>query len=113
MSELPAYARLLRAIRSARHWTQGDLAHELCVSRVTVSNWERGRTEPHPGWLARIRGLMPSSAGVVEAHLDALAMLEHDASSGRLSRADADRLKSALVEALSALSSVQGRRRAA
>lgn len=46
----------IRYIRIRRlHITQGELARRLCVHRVTVANWERGKTQPIPSILAALR----------------------------------------------------------
>jgi putative transcriptional regulator len=36
----------LRELRAARGWSQGDLAHELDVSRQTVNAIETGKYDP-------------------------------------------------------------------
>jgi putative transcriptional regulator len=36
----------IRELRTARGWTQADLAHRLDVSRQTVISLERGRYDP-------------------------------------------------------------------
>ncbi len=59
----PAHVRLLLAVRRTRKWTQRELAQELAVSTSTIAGWERGRTDPHPVWLASLRALLPSDFG--------------------------------------------------
>lgn len=59
----PEYVRLLLAIRWARRWTQRQLADALGVHPITVSRWERGQQEPHPGWLQLLRPFLRSSGG--------------------------------------------------
>jgi len=38
--------KTIRSLRQSRGLTQGQLAELLGVSRVTVSDWERGRASP-------------------------------------------------------------------
>ena len=57
---LPAHARLVVAIRFQRCWTEEQLADQLGVHPITVSRWERGEREPHPGWITLLRGLLTS-----------------------------------------------------
>lgn len=45
--ELPPPAER-KAIREAYGVSQGEVAQVLNVSRLTVSQWERGQTEPKP-----------------------------------------------------------------
>lgn len=66
---------LIRDLRKARGWSQGQLADELCrlsgasISREYISRrWESGRSEPSPFWLRHL-----------SAALDVpLSVLEHD-----------------------------------
>jgi len=37
---------ILRDLRAERGWTQGDLAHQLQVSRQTINALEAGRYDP-------------------------------------------------------------------
>ncbi len=40
------YARMLKGIRQARHWSQLRMAIELEVRRNTIWRWETGVSEP-------------------------------------------------------------------
>lgn len=42
----PEVCKLIKTERLARNWTQGDLAGEAQVSRVTVNSIEQGKIEP-------------------------------------------------------------------
>ena len=106
IADLPPYARLLVAVRKQRGWSQAELARELCVHRNTVRRWMSGRVEPHPGWQARIRLLLPDLSGTVEAHIEALAALERDMASGNIGQEDAQRIGDALGRVLLALGDV-------
>jgi len=44
----------IRQMREARGWSQSALALTAGVSRTTVGDYERGRTTPLPGTLARL-----------------------------------------------------------
>lgn len=36
----------IQELRATRGWSQEDLADELGVTQATISNWERGRSQP-------------------------------------------------------------------
>jgi transcriptional regulator with XRE-family HTH domain len=103
MADRPQFARMLLAVRREHGWTQADLARELCVRRETVADWERGARSPHPGWIARVRMLVPELSGTVDAQLEMLSALQRDVQAGRVGQHDAQRLKEALGNALLAL----------
>src|ERR1044072_1162328 len=44
MSE--SFGKSVQRARSARRWTQHDLAQRLGIGQQAVSNWERGRSSP-------------------------------------------------------------------
>ncbi|MBW3589854.1 MAG: helix-turn-helix domain-containing protein [Actinobacteria bacterium] len=44
----------IRALRSRYGWTQKELAARLGTDDVTVSRWERGRSQPRPSALRRL-----------------------------------------------------------
>lgn len=47
MTNVPQnYAELVRNRRSARGWTQAELADRLRLTNVTISRWETGKVEP-------------------------------------------------------------------
>lgn len=48
----------IRSLRSARGWTQQDLADELGTDAVTISRWERGVTHPRTGVRVRLARLI-------------------------------------------------------
>lgn len=59
---------LIRA-RGMRGWSQADAAEALGVSRLALSQWERGVTMPHPANISRICEIYDMSAeelGLVE-----------------------------------------------
>ncbi len=51
-------AEEIRRLRSARGWTQEDLAREIGTDAVTVSRWERLVSRPRPGALRRLIALL-------------------------------------------------------
>ena len=54
----------LQAARERKGLNQGDVALQLDVTQATISNWESGRTMPHPSrWddLARVYGVSVTS----------------------------------------------------
>ena len=44
--EIASMTNRLRELRATRHWSQGDLAQRLGVSRQTVNAIETGRYDP-------------------------------------------------------------------
>ncbi|WP_035925092.1 helix-turn-helix transcriptional regulator [Pseudofrankia saprophytica] len=69
-----AVGELVRELRSARGWSQGRLADELCrvagrttVTRETVSRWETGKiTCPDPYWLRHLAAVLQVPLQVLE-----------------------------------------------
>jgi transcriptional regulator with XRE-family HTH domain len=57
---LPAFAEAIVALREARKWGRAQLARELGVTEMTVSNWESGKSEPKPDKYARMARLAPT-----------------------------------------------------
>ncbi len=47
----------LRALRARHSWTQKKLAELLGTDPVTVSRWERGKSQPRPSAVARLETL--------------------------------------------------------
>jgi tetratricopeptide (TPR) repeat protein/transcriptional regulator with XRE-family HTH domain len=65
---------LLSGERLYRHWTQQELATRLGGSKINVSRWERGETQPSPyfrGKLSQVFGLPPEALGLTPAQGDA------------------------------------------
>jgi transcriptional regulator with XRE-family HTH domain len=56
----------IRALRSAKSWSQHDLAAKAGVTRQTVSGWENGTgiKGEHLETIARLFGVPPASIGV-------------------------------------------------
>ena len=44
----------IKALRTARKWTQTDLAHRLNISRNGVNSWEQGLSMPSPATLVEL-----------------------------------------------------------
>lgn len=111
LGELPEHARLLRAIRLQRGWSQGRLAHELCVSLSTVKRWERAGKEPPLGWMSLLRAMNHASlSATVEAHAEAMAFIELDVTCKNLTQKEAlalletlNRTRLVLIEAVERL----------
>lgn len=64
---------LIRDLRTARGWSQGQLADELCrasghptVTREEISRWERGVRVPGPFWLPHLADVLQTPQGVLE-----------------------------------------------
>lgn len=53
-------ANKVQALRSARHWTQADLAARVGVSRQTINSIETGRFEPSLGLALKLARLFES-----------------------------------------------------
>lgn len=57
MTEIGDTARAIRELRTARRWTQAQLASALGTDAVTISRWERGASHPRPSALWRLSSL--------------------------------------------------------
>lgn len=63
MDEKEIIGRRIREARERKRFTQGKIAADLGISRVSVTNWESGKTKPDLdkfGPLARILDVSPS-----------------------------------------------------
>jgi transcriptional regulator with XRE-family HTH domain len=58
----PDYAARTRALRTARGWTQEELAAQLGVSAASVPRWESGRYAPRARVWARLEALEQGKA---------------------------------------------------
>ncbi len=59
----------LRQERERRGWSQGKIAEELGVDRVTVGRWERGVSQPYPYYrkkLSALFGKTPQELGLLD-----------------------------------------------
>lgn len=65
---LKSYGEMLKGFREDNCMTQLQVAHELGVTKMTVSNWERGVKLPKPEHRKLLRFLynMPPEADVVQ-----------------------------------------------
>lgn len=70
---------LIRDLRLAADWSQGDLAVKLCaasgrcsLTREEVSRWERGKVIPGSFWMHHLAGALcvPAAVLIEEARLD-------------------------------------------
>ncbi|MFE5542735.1 helix-turn-helix domain-containing protein [Streptomyces sp. NPDC056534] len=67
---------LIRDLRNAQGWSQGELAKRLTqsapgynMSRETVSRWENGRNKPGPFWLGHLALVLEAPLAVLETAL--------------------------------------------
>lgn len=58
----PLHVDLLLALRQRRRWSQSQLAHQLGLSLSTIANWESGRHDPHPIWIATLHDLLKATS---------------------------------------------------
>ncbi|HRZ55659.1 MAG TPA: helicase-related protein, partial [Candidatus Paceibacterota bacterium] len=67
MTDVPGdYAKIVRAKRQARGWTQAELAERLGLTNVTISRWEKGKVQPLPTFWAKfleVTGGGPAATG--------------------------------------------------
>ncbi|NCE65091.1 XRE family transcriptional regulator [Pseudoflavonifractor sp. 524-17] len=47
-------AEKIKALRTARGWTQADLARQLNITRNGVNSWEQGLSMPSPAFLVEL-----------------------------------------------------------
>jgi len=47
-------AEKIKALRTARGWTQADLARRLGITRNGVNSWEQGLSMPSPAFLVEL-----------------------------------------------------------
>lgn len=47
-------AESIKALRTARGWTQADLARKLNITRNGVNSWEQGLSMPSPAFLVEL-----------------------------------------------------------
>lgn len=47
-------AERIKALRTARGWTQADLARRLNMTRNGVNSWEQGLSTPSPAFLVEL-----------------------------------------------------------
>jgi len=47
-------AERIKALRTARGWTQAELARKLGVTRNGVNSWEQGLSMPSPAYLVEL-----------------------------------------------------------
>lgn len=47
-------AERIKRLRTARGWTQADLASRLCITRNGVNSWEQGLSLPSPACLVEL-----------------------------------------------------------
>jgi transcriptional regulator with XRE-family HTH domain len=58
--------KTIRELREERGWSQFELAVKTGVTPSTISNWERGMTEPKVSQLRRLAELFGVSMDVIE-----------------------------------------------
>ena len=63
-------AEKIKELRTARGWTQADLARRLSITRNGVNSWEQGLSMPSPAFLVEL-------AKVFSVSTDYLLGLEH------------------------------------
>ncbi len=47
-------AERIKALRTARGWTQSELARRLCITRNGVNSWEQGLSMPSSAFLVEL-----------------------------------------------------------
>lgn len=50
-------AETIKELRSARKWTQAELARRLDITRNAVNSWEQGLSMPSPAYLVELAKL--------------------------------------------------------
>ncbi|WP_406237668.1 helix-turn-helix domain-containing protein [Nocardia sp. NBC_01009] len=75
---------LIRQLRSAKGWSQGRLADELCkasganISREYISRrWESNATEPSSFWLRHLAAVLDCPLELLEANVNRREFLSH------------------------------------
>lgn len=75
---------LIKQLRLAKGWSQGELASELSkvsgfnMTREYISrHWESGRTEPSPFWLRHLATVLDCPQSVLEADVNRREFLSH------------------------------------
>jgi len=58
--------KTIRELREGRGWTQFQLAVKAEVTPSTISNWERGATEPKVGQLRKLARLFEVPMDLIE-----------------------------------------------
>lgn len=76
-------AEKIKALRTARGWTQADLARRLNISRNGVNSWEQGLSMPSPAILVELAKVFSVSTdyllGVECLHtINVTGLEEHD-----------------------------------
>lgn len=73
MASMASMGSLIRELRVARGWSQGQLAEALCevsgrptITREEVSRWERGVRVPGPFWLPHLASTLQTPVAVLE-----------------------------------------------
>ena len=69
-SDAVVTAERIKSLRTARGWTQADLARRLGITRNGVNSWEQGLSMPSPAFLVEL-------AKVFSVSTDYLLGLEH------------------------------------
>lgn len=60
----------LSALRYLAGLSQASAAEQIGVSPITISNWERGKTTPQPGYMNRIAETYKVSTNVIMTALE-------------------------------------------